>query len=120
MDNAPTQSLDLIERYVHVANGEVGKRDRVTRSGPTLVDPELGIPAMRLPAAALGLVAIGQLNAEQTRPEPARAVGIIGWELDQGERSVHSQHDNAGRARWARLQPADCRESFRPAQWEAE
>ena len=86
MDNAPAQSLDLAERRVHVGDGEVGQRDRVARTRATLVDADGGIPGVCLPAAAFGLAALGQLDAEQIRPEPPRAVWIIGGELDEGER----------------------------------
>jgi hypothetical protein len=82
MDNASPQSLHLVERRVHVSNGEVGQRDRVARALATLVDSDVGIPGVCLPAAAFGLAAIGDLGAEQTRPEFPRALGIIGGKLD--------------------------------------
>ena len=99
MDNASTQSLDLLERRIHLGNGEVGQRDRVAGPGAAFVDPDVGLSGVCLPAAAFGLTAIDELSAEQTRPEPPRAMRIIGGKLDQGERSVHSQDDNAVRVR---------------------
>lgn len=82
MDNASTESLDLVERRVHVVNGEVGQRNRVARARATLVDSDLRIPGVCLPAAAFGLAAVGELGTEQTRPELPRATGIISGKLD--------------------------------------
>jgi hypothetical protein len=115
MDNAPAQCLDLAERRGHVSDREVGQRDRVAGTGAALVDADGGIPGVCLPAAALGLAALAQLDAEQIRPEPPRAVWIIGGELDQGERPVHPQDHNADRRRPSAAVPARLAGRRRPS-----
>ena len=97
MDNASTQSLDLVKRSVHVSDGEVGQRDPVAGARATLVDSDVRIPGVCLPTAPFGLVAVGELGAKQTRPELPSAVGIICGKLDEDDRSVHRREDNAER-----------------------
>ena len=97
MDHASAKRGDLFERGFHVPDCEVGQRDGVARAGATFVNAEPRRPALGLPAATLGLATLGEVDAEQARPEPTRAVGIISRELDQAERSVHAGQDNGGR-----------------------
>jgi hypothetical protein len=53
---------------------------------------------MGLPAATFGLAALPELDVQQTRPKPPRALGIISRKLDQAERSAHATDDNVGAA----------------------
>jgi hypothetical protein len=89
VDNASTQSLDLFERRLHVANGEIGQRDGVAGAGATLVDPDIGIPRSCPPAAALGLPPRGELWVlrELLHYLSGEASGAVGFE-DMGENWV--------------------------------
>ena len=97
MDHASPERPDLLQRGVHVSDGEVGQRGRVAWAGATLVNAEHGSSALGLPAATFGLASLGELDAEQGRPEPTRALGIISRELDQAQRTVHAADDNGAR-----------------------
>jgi hypothetical protein len=46
------------------------------------VNAERRTPIVGLPAATFGLAALGELDAEQPRPEPQRAFGIVSRKLD--------------------------------------
>jgi hypothetical protein len=94
MDHASPKRFDLLERGIHVSDREVGQGSRIARAGTTFVDAERRSTALGLPAAAFGVAAPRELDSEQARPEPTRAVGIISGELDQAERSVHVPDDN--------------------------
>jgi hypothetical protein len=82
MDHASAQPSDLLERGLHVRDGEVRERGRVARTGTTFVNAERRTPAVGLPAATFGVATLGEIDAEQARPEPKRAIGIISRELD--------------------------------------
>jgi hypothetical protein len=97
MDDSPTERLDPVERGVHVGDREVGQRCGVAWAGAPLVDPDGEIPGVRLPAPTFGRVALGQLEAEQVRPKPPRAIWIVGRKLEQGLGAVHAEDDNAER-----------------------
>ena len=64
MDHAPPQRRDLLERGLHVGDGEVGQRSRVARTGAAFVNTEAGRPALALPAATLGFGPLGELDPE--------------------------------------------------------
>ena len=82
MDHASPKPLDLLERGLQIGDGEVRQRGRVPRTATTIVNAERRTPAVSLPPATFGLAALGELDTEQQRPEPKRAVGIISWKLD--------------------------------------
>jgi hypothetical protein len=94
MDHAPPERRDLLERCLHVSNGEVGKRGGVAGAGATLVNADFRSAGLSLPATTFGLTAFREINAEQAGPEPARPVGVIGRKLDQTERPIHGTDDN--------------------------
>ena len=64
VDHGPAEPSDLLERSLHIGDGEIRQRGRVAWAGATFVDAEHGSPALGLPAAAFGLAALGELNAE--------------------------------------------------------
>jgi hypothetical protein len=101
MDHASTEASDLLERGVHIRDGEVRQRGRIARTRTAFVNAQRRIPAVGLPAATFGLIALGERDAEQPRPEPQRAIGIISRKLDQPERSVHVADDNGVASRSA-------------------
>lgn len=105
MNNASTQSPDLLKRRLQIRDREVRQRCRVPRTSAALVYPNCGVPAPRLPATSLGRRAFGQLQAEQRRPEPPGAIRIVGGKLDQPGRAAHRSDDNARAAQTDRL---DC------------
>ena len=81
MNHASPQPPDPLERCLHIGDREVRQRGRVARTGTTLMNAERGT-AVGLPAATFGLAPLSELNAEQARPEPKPAIGIISRELD--------------------------------------
>lgn len=82
MDHASAQRGDFFERGFHVGHVEIRQRDGVARPGATFVNAEYRSPALGLPALTFELAALGELDAEEARPEPTRAIGIISRELD--------------------------------------
>ena len=82
MDDASPEPLDLLERGLHIRNGEVRQRGRVARTDTTFVNAKRRTPGVGLPTATFGLAPRGELDAEQPRPEAKRAIGIISRELD--------------------------------------
>jgi hypothetical protein len=105
MDHASPQRPDLLERGLHITDAEVRQRGRVARPGTTFVNANRRTLAMALPAATFGLTALGQVDAEQPRPEPKRAIGLISRKLDQAKRSLHAADDNRAACHGA-LSPA--------------
>ena len=60
------------------------------------MDPELGAVGVCLPAPSLAGAASLEFDAEQPDPEAARALGVVGWELEQGQWwARHRVDDNA-------------------------
>jgi len=98
MDHASAKRRDLLERGIHVRDGEVGQRGRISWAAATFVNAERRSPALGLPASTLGFAALDELDAKQARPEPARAVGIVSRELDQPKQCVHAADDSRARA----------------------
>ena len=94
MDHSSAQRADLLQCGLHIGDGEIRQRCRVAGPSATFVNTDYGSAALRLPTAAFGLAPLGELDAEQSRPEPTRAIGVISWELDEAERSVHIADDN--------------------------
>jgi len=64
MDHASPERGDVLERGLHIRDGEIRQRARVARPGATFVNAERRSPALGLPAATFGLAALGQLAAE--------------------------------------------------------
>jgi hypothetical protein len=107
MHHAPTERLHPRQRIVHVGDREVGQRERIPRSTSALMDPDRRTAGARLPALPRSISAHLQLDFEQSRPETPGALGIIGGELDQGQRGVrHDSHDNGRSAIAAQAGPA--------------
>jgi len=94
MNHASPERRDLLERGLHVRDGEVRQRGPVAGAGATFVNAKHGSATLGLPAATLGLAARGELDAQHARPELTRTVGIIRRELDQAKRCVHAADDN--------------------------
>jgi hypothetical protein len=94
MDHASPEYSDPLERGVHIRDGEVRQRSRVARTGTTFVNAQRRSAAVALPTATFGFSALGELHAEQARPEPKRAIGVVSRELDQAKRSIHVADDN--------------------------
>ena len=64
MDHASPQRGDLLERSLHLGNGEIRQGGRVARARATFVNANRGSAALRLPSTAFGLAALGELGAE--------------------------------------------------------
>jgi hypothetical protein len=82
MDHASPQQPHPLERRLHILDAYVRQRSRVARTATTFVNAERETPAVGLPATTFGLAALGQIDAEQPRPEPKCAIGIISRKLD--------------------------------------
>ncbi len=96
MHDGPSERLNALERTGEILDGEVGQRERVTRSASAQVHAERGLAHVRLPALTFGVLAArGQLDVEQAGPEAPRALGVIGGKLDQRQRTTgHRSHDS--------------------------
>jgi hypothetical protein len=86
MNHASAERGDLLERRLHMVHGEIRQRGRFAWASATFVNAEHRSPAHCLPTATFDVAALVELDAEEPRPEPTRAVGIISRELDEAER----------------------------------
>jgi hypothetical protein len=69
-----------------VSHDEVGQRERVAGAASALVHAHRGRAVVRLPARALAGPPRLDRHAEEVGPEAPGAVGVVGGELDQGQR----------------------------------
>jgi D-aminoacyl-tRNA deacylase len=91
---------DARERAVEVVDREVGQRGAVARARGPRVDAHRGARARGLPALPLVLAARDEGPPEHALPEPQRAGGVVGGELDEQARLrgvVHAR-DRSGPA----------------------
>jgi len=65
VDHAPAERGDLLERGLHIGNGEVRQRGRVARAGATFVNAEARSSVVGLPAATFGLAALREFDPEE-------------------------------------------------------
>jgi hypothetical protein len=86
MDDLAAERTDALECGLHVRDGEVGERDPIARTGPSLVEAECCVSAVGLPAFALTPVTIPEVNLQEFAPEASGSFGIISRELDQSDR----------------------------------
>jgi hypothetical protein len=85
--------LDSLQRLSDIGHREVGQRKGIAWATSALVDADRWGCRVRLPALSLWTLAILQLNAEELRPEASGALGVIGGELDEGQRGAwHCPH----------------------------
>ena len=82
MYHASPKPPDLLERGLHIRDGEVRQRRGVAGTNTTFVNTERRTHAVGLPAATFGLAALSELDTEQPRPEAKRAIRIISRELN--------------------------------------
>jgi hypothetical protein len=88
VDDAPPERRDPLERFGHIDDRKVGQREGIAGATPARMHADRWCSRVRLPALSLWTFASPELNAEELHPEASRALGIIGWELNGGERGA--------------------------------
>lgn len=83
MDDRTAEVADAPERRGQVVDREVGEGGGVAWTRPALMDPEAKAVVFDLPPGAGFGGSRDELGAQQTAPEPARAIGIVSRKLDQ-------------------------------------
>lgn len=83
MDDVPAQRSDFLECLLEIHHREIRQRERISWPATTDVQADHWTLLARLPAFPIALRANLEANAEKLRPEPARAVSIVGRKLDQ-------------------------------------
>src|ERR687895_70788 len=84
VDDRAAELEDALEGRGQVGDGEVGQGGGVAGPGSTLVDSEAQTVGVGLPSGSGRGVPWRQGDAEDSVPEPAGAIGIVGRKLDQG------------------------------------
>jgi len=93
MHDGASKCCDLLERGVEIAHLKVGQRERVARATAAGMNADEGGRLAGLPALTFALRASRQFDAQEPRPEPARALGVIGRKLNQRWASFHRADD---------------------------
>jgi hypothetical protein len=83
VDDRAAELADTLECCGQVRDGEVGQGGGIARAPSTLVDSEAQAVGVGLPSGSGRRGPWREGDAEDSVPEPARAIGIIGRKLDQ-------------------------------------
>src|SRR5918996_5548130 len=84
VDDRAAELADALEGRGQVGDGEVGQGGGVAGPGSTLVYSEAQTVGVGLPSGSGRGVPWRQGDAEDSVPEPAGAIGVVGRKLDQG------------------------------------
>jgi hypothetical protein len=83
VDDRAAELADAIKCCGQVRDGEVWKGSGIARTASTTVDSEAQAVGVDLPARSGRGGPWAELYPENSMPELAGAIGIVGWELDQ-------------------------------------
>jgi hypothetical protein len=83
VDDRAAEFADALEGRGQVRDGEVRKGSGIAGTGSTFVDAEAQVVGVGLPPRSGRSGPWREGDPEDSEPEPPRAIGIVGWELDQ-------------------------------------
>src|SRR5262249_47271632 len=83
VDHLAAELDDALQRRLDVGDLEVRQRDTVSGARAALVHTELRAPGARLPPVPFLALTRFQLDFEEPLPEAARALRVVGRELDE-------------------------------------
>jgi hypothetical protein len=86
MDDLAAELADLLQRRIHVRDGEIRERHSITRARSAGVEAERGTIPVGLPAFPFIRLAPCEIHAQEPAPEPSSPGRIIGGELHEPDR----------------------------------
>lgn len=90
MDDLSAESAHLVERGREVGYGEIGQREAVSWTRPTLVQSEHDADVFGLPTLSLVAVALDERRPQQLLPEAPRPVRLVCRKLKEERRRHRS------------------------------
>jgi hypothetical protein len=84
VDDRSTELTYVLERFGQVCDGEIGKASRIAGTRPTVMDAQAQVVGLGLPPRSGSGGPWREVHPEDSLPEAARAIGIVGREFDQG------------------------------------